>query len=153
LQPKDLPGWVNYAEKLGATPQEVVVVKETFEELEKDAYRLLREAYETFTGNKAPPEMSVDEVIFEIIRTGGYNDAPEVYQSIAEERAGLKEPPSKDAKMGPVEHLLRSILVQGDLYEAALAKKLGRERARELREKNQGWPGSASEWEGCPEVK
>jgi ferric-dicitrate binding protein FerR (iron transport regulator) len=152
-RPVDLNGWANYAQSLGGTQQEVIAIKEAYQEVEDNAYKLLGQGYETFTGNKFVAGMSMDESIFEITRTGGYMDAYEAYQDIAQERAGLKAPPSKDAKLGPVEYLLRKILEQGDIYEAAIAKRLGPARARQLREKNQGWPGTASEWEGCPPPK
>jgi hypothetical protein len=143
----------DYAQSLGGTQQEVIAIKEAYQEVEDNAYKLLGQGYETFTGNKFSPGMSMDEAIFEISRTGGYMDAYEAYQDISQERAGLKAPPSADTKFGPVEYLLRKILEQGDNYEAAISKRLGPARARQLREKNQGWPGTASEWEGCPPPK
>jgi hypothetical protein len=152
-KPADLTGWARYANSLGATPQEVMSVKESYEKIESDAASLLNTAYETFTGNKSSPDMTMDEAIFEIVRTGGYLDPFETYQAISQERAGLKEAPAKDAKLGPVEYLLRKILAQGDLFEAELAKRLGPARARALRETNEGWPGQGSEWEGCPPAK
>ncbi|MBA3541572.1 MAG: hypothetical protein H0T79_18305 [Deltaproteobacteria bacterium] len=63
---------------------------------------------------------------------------------------GLAIPPTDLSRTSPLERLLRASLQLGDQAEAALAKKLGAERARAIR--GDGW-GSRSDYSGCPEKR
>jgi hypothetical protein len=148
-RPKDAAAWQAYARQLGATDGELAAVREAFAEVERDAYAMARNIYAQATGERDGVEgMSIDRVAFEIARLSDYSEQFEVLQRMSAERAGLQDPPQAD-HMLPLEQLLRLVTVQGDRFEAALARRLGTSRARAMRERNQGWP-DAHDWEGCP---
>ena len=68
----------------------------------------------------------------------------DVQRRIAEERAGLREPPADLAALSIEEQSFRLQAGLGNQFEAHLAEHLGAGRARELRRVNDGWPGSTS---------
>lgn len=70
-------------------------------------------------------------------------------QRIAQERAGLAQPPANLSGLSPVERGLRLQAGLGERTERELAAALGPERARALREKNDGW-GMHMQFAGCP---
>jgi len=63
------------------------------------------------------------------------------------ERAGLTQPPADLSKTSPLERLMRGNFQLGNQTEAALAKRLGAERAHAIR--GDGW-GGHTELSGCP---
>jgi FecR protein len=150
----DAAGWDTYARSMGATQSEVGVIREAFGEIEQAAFALVREIYTQATGDKVSEgeEFDFDRMSYEIGRSAEFHEQLEAVQRISAERAGLQAPPPIE-KMPPIERLLRAMASQGDLYEAALAKRLGAARARQLRERQKGWPGPATEWEGCPKPR
>jgi hypothetical protein len=149
-KPKNLAEWESYTRSMGGTAAEVEMVRDAFAVVEERAFSMLRDLYVQTTGDKAGvTTMTVDQMLHEISRTAEYQEVPEIYQQLAAERAGLREPTPVDHRT-PLEVLLREILQQGDYFEAELARRLGPARARQLRERNQGWPGEVSDWEGCP---
>jgi hypothetical protein len=68
-------------------------------------------------------------------------------QRLSRERAGLDRPPADLSKASPLERLTRAYLALGDQTEAALARRLGADRARAIR--GDSW-GSCTELSGCP---
>ncbi|HEY0986900.1 MAG TPA: FecR domain-containing protein, partial [Kofleriaceae bacterium] len=71
-----------------------------------------------------------------------------VLQRISQERAGLAAPPADLSKTSALERLTRAYVQLGDQSEAALAKRLGAQRAHEIR--GEGW-GARYEMGGCPD--
>ena len=67
-----------------------------------------------------------------------------VQRRIAEERAGLREPPATLEGLPIEERLFRLQSDKGNAFERHVAEALGPERARALRARNDGWPGSTS---------
>jgi hypothetical protein len=70
-----------------------------------------------------------------------------VLQRLSQERAGLAAPPGDLSKTSSLERLLRAYLQLGDQSEAALARRVGAERAHAIR--GDGW-SSRYELGGCP---
>jgi hypothetical protein len=68
----------------------------------------------------------------------------DVQRQIAEERAGLREPPTDVASLPIEQRVARLMAEDGNDFERLVADQLGAERARELRRKADGWPGSTS---------
>lgn len=68
----------------------------------------------------------------------------DVQRQIAEERAGLREPPTDVASLPIEQRVARLMAEDGNDFERLVADQLGAERARELRRKDDGWPGSTS---------
>ena len=56
-----------------------------------------------------------------------------ILQRLAQERAGLIAPPADLSKTSPLERLMRAYVQLGTRAEAALAKRLGPERAKAIR--------------------
>ncbi|MDB4963319.1 MAG: hypothetical protein JWP01_3318 [Myxococcales bacterium] len=75
-------------------------------------------------------------------------DGDHLLQQLARERAGLSPVPTDTSRMTPYERMQRAYLQLGDQSEAAVAKRLGPERARQIRSP-EGW-GSRSQMAGCP---
>jgi hypothetical protein len=151
-RPSDAAAWQAYARQIGASDTEMVAVRSAFAEVERDAYAAARDIYAQTTGDRDGIEgMTIDRIGFEIARVSDYSEQYEVLQRLSAERAGLQDPPPV-GHMLPLEQLLRLITVQGDRFEAAIARRLGTARARAMRERNQGWP-DAHDWEGCPAAR
>jgi len=70
-----------------------------------------------------------------------------VLQRLSQERAGLAAPPSDLGKTSPIERLTRAYAQLGDQSEAALAKRLGAQRAHAIRGDSWSWRTESS---GCP---
>jgi hypothetical protein len=66
------------------------------------------------------------------------DESDRVLREIAQERAGLKPAPTSDGG-SPIEIYWRLKSGLGDAFERAVASGLGRERARALRQKDDGW--------------
>ena len=73
----------------------------------------------------------------------------DLMRRMAEERAGMRAPPSADAEMSPYERRERLNASAGDRMAEALAKRLGESRTLEIREARSGWPGGKTWYEGC----
>ena len=76
----------------------------------------------------------------------------ELQRVIAEERAGLRTPPTESelAEEPPYVRFLRGRLSPGDRFADALADALGDERVEQLRTVNGGWSGGGARYSGCP---
>jgi hypothetical protein len=70
-----------------------------------------------------------------------------ILQRVSQERAGLATAPADLRKTSTLERLMRASLQLGDRAEAALARRLGADRAQAIR--GEGW-GSRRELSGCP---
>jgi hypothetical protein len=108
----------------------------------------VRALYIEATGDVQGAEtLSLDAMRGEIQEKGGHGEDDLVLQRIAQERAGLAQPPADLSKATPFERLFRAYIKLGDQSEQAIAKRLGPERAKAIR--GDGW-GSRSSWAGCP---
>ncbi|MEM6993131.1 MAG: FecR domain-containing protein [Myxococcota bacterium] len=68
----------------------------------------------------------------------------EIQRRVAEERAGLREPPADLSQVSIEEQAFRLQAGLGNEFEAHLGEHLGEARAHELRRIKDGWPGSTS---------
>lgn len=71
-----------------------------------------------------------------------------VQRRIAQERAGLAEPPATLEGLSIEERLFRLQSDKGNVFEQHVAQVLGPERARALRAHSNGWPGGTSMYSG-----
>ena len=92
--------------------------------------------------------LSYDAMRGEIEEKGADSEYSTLLQRIAMERAGMVPPPIDLSKASAFERMFRANLELGSKTEQALAKRLGPERAREIR--GDGWD-SRSVWAGCPD--
>jgi hypothetical protein len=74
----------------------------------------------------------------------------ELQRAVAEERAGLREPPSDASALSAWNRYNRLRFNAGDRFAALLGDELGDERAEELRRAMGGWPGARTRVIGCP---
>jgi hypothetical protein len=118
-------------------------------ELQKGWQQLVRSLYvETTNDAVGADSLSTSAMENEIEAKSPPGEAAAIRQKIARERAGLQSPPSDLSKTSPLERYLRAKYALGDQAEAALAKRLGPDRAREIR--GDGW-GHRGDSGGCPE--
>lgn len=137
------------ASHYGLEPDEIAPVNQVVTEIANDWRKLVRALYVEATGDlNGTDVLSVDAMLGEIREKGGGHEHNLVMQKISAERAGLAKPPADVAKLTPYERLMRVQVEQGNTIEAALAKKLGPERARAIR--GEGF-GNRSDWSGCPD--
>jgi hypothetical protein len=137
------------ASHYGIAPDEMGTVNGIVTELANDWRKLVRALYVEATGDlNGTDVLSVDAMLGEIREKGGGHDHNVILQKISAERAGLAKAPTDLAKLTPYERLMRVQIEQGNATEAALAKKLGPERAKAIR--GDGW-GHRSDWSGCPD--
>lgn len=108
----------------------------------------LRQLYIEATGDTAGADsLSIDAMRGEIEEKSPRGESNYVLQAVARERAGLAAAPADLAKLSPQERMIRAQIELGDQTEAALAKRIGPERAKALR--GDAW-SSRSERSGCP---
>lgn len=134
----------------GLEPSELAPVNDVIAQLQKDWKSLVKQLYIEATGDVQGAEtLSTEAMRREIEEKGAPGEHENILQRIAQERAGMIAPPTAEqiAKSSPFERLFRSYLELGDKTEAALAKRLGPDRAAAIR--GDGW-GSRSDWSGCP---
>ena len=137
------------ASHYGIEPGEIKMVDQVVTDLANDWRKLVRALYVEATGDlNGTDVLSVDAMLGEIREKGGGLDHNLILQKISAERAGLAKPPIDLAKLTPYERLMRVQIEQGNATEAALARKLGPERAKAIR--GDGW-GHRSDWSGCPD--
>ena len=84
---------------------------------------------------------TLQSFIFDQIDRDGFSD---IQRQIAEERAGLREPPADLSALSIEERVGRLMANDGNEFERLVAERIGKERARELRRRQDGWPGSTS---------
>ena len=126
---------------------EVAAVNEAVREVHAKWIALVREAYIEVTGDSAGAKtLSPSAMMSEIEDKGAAGELDALRARIANERAGLAEPPPPGTKMTALEREYRAYANLGDDTEAAVAKRLGAARARAIR--GQGW-SSQSESSGC----
>jgi hypothetical protein len=115
----------------------------------------LREIYSDLTGNE--PEASLTgpalrSAVSAIVQSHAIDPGAgmDLYRQIARERAGLDPAPDPHA-IEPGDRLQRLSIASGDLYMQFAAESLGKERARALRQKHQGWPMTGFSSGQCPD--
>jgi hypothetical protein len=134
----------------GLEPSELAPVNDVMAQLQKDWKVLVKQLYIEATGDVQGAEtLSTEAMRREVEEKGAPGEHENILQRIAQERAGLLPPPTPEqlAKASPFERLFRAYLELGNKTEAALAKRLGPDRAAAIR--GDGW-GSRSDWSGCP---
>lgn len=132
----------------GLEPKELDAWNAAMTEVYQPYKALVRALYIETTGDAAGADtLSIDAMRGEIQEKSAPNEHNLVLQRIANERAGLLTPPADLSKTSPIERMFRAVIQLGDQAEAALAKRLGPERAKELR--GDAWD-HRSDWSGCP---
>jgi hypothetical protein len=151
----DSPGWVDnpeapdvdkYVEQLGVTdPVELEGIQAAATRHYDDFNRRLRDIYLELGGD---PELAEDAspatLRSHVADQLDKELLADIQRRVAEERAGVREPPAPDAQLPIEERFFRMHAGLGNEFESMVAAELGPERARALREVHDGWPGSTS---------
>lgn len=128
----------------GMTPEEHALYEQAREDVAAADRKVLEALYVEAGGKSDPKQMESIDMAFEMFEL--LPDEPKGDCEIAQERAGLREPPGSDAKLGVRERRFRMQSSQPDRVEAAFAELVGAQRAREIRAAGDGWPGRVRHW-------
>jgi len=133
---------------LGIAAGELTDYNAAMTEMNKQWKDVVRGLYLEATGDTAAADtLSIAAMRREIEDKNPPGEHNLILQRVAQERAGLAPPPADLSKTSTLERLMRASFQLGDQTEAALAKRLGADRAQAIR--GDGW-GSRSELSGCP---
>jgi hypothetical protein len=135
---------------LGITAGELADYNATMTEMAKQWKDLVRSLYLETTGDTAGAEtLSIEAMRREIEDKSSRGEHNLVLQRVSQERAGLAMPPAELSRTSALERMMRASFQLGDQSEAALARRLGADRAHEIR--GEGW-GARWELGGCPKA-
>jgi hypothetical protein len=133
----------------GITASEIGDYNAALTEVQKRWKDLTRSLYVETTGDT----VGADALSNEAMRRELEDKSPRgeinlILQRISQERAGLVAPPADPSKTSTLERLMRAYVQLGDQSEAALAKRLGPQRAHAIR--GEGWDGRMEQGR-CPD--
>jgi hypothetical protein len=135
----------------GITADEMPEYQAAVADVQAQYHALVRTLYIQATGDTAGADtLSLDAMRHEINDKAAPGAAQAVMQRVAQERAGLATPPADTSHEPPVEQLIRAQLGLGDATQAAIAKRLGPDRAAAIR--GDAW-SRHREFAGCPDPK
>jgi hypothetical protein len=142
----DAPQTDSFASDLGITdPQEKAALQRAAEKQHENVGKTLREIYRELGGDEEFAATASPSTLEAYIKDQIDEEAlGNVQRRIAEERAGLREPPAAGAELSIEERFWRMRAELGNEFENQLASGLGPERAHELRAAQDGWPGSTN---------
>lgn len=132
----------------GVEPGELAGYNATMSDMARRWRDLVRSLYIEATGDTAGADtLSVPAMRREIEDKSPPGEHNRLLQRLSRERAGLDAPPADLAGASTLERMTRAYVQLGDQTEAALARRLGADRARAIR--GEGWQ-SRSDSSGCP---
>ena len=138
------------AEKMGLTAEETAAFNRVIASIHAYYVSELRKLYLEVVGDASRADELSPEALWSELRDKSQpGDEERANQRIAQERAGLAQPPADLSQLSPVERGIRLKAALGGRTERDLGAALGPERARALREQNGGW-GMRQEVAGCP---
>jgi hypothetical protein len=127
---------------MGLAESEREVMNEAMKEVKAQVFADMRALYVEMSGDSATADRiapgSMESEIFERAPEGARVRAR---QQLSREKAGLVPPPADLARTPVAERTMRLMMTIGDRYEQEVARRLGPERARALRAKQDGWSG------------
>jgi hypothetical protein len=127
---------------LGLAEAEREAMNETMKELKPQVIADMRALYVEMSGDPT----TADRLSPGAMETEIFSRAPEgsrgrARRQIAREKAGLAPPPADLSQVPVAERTMRLMMGIGDRYEQKLAERLGPDRARALRAREDGWAG------------
>ncbi|MCW5808138.1 MAG: FecR domain-containing protein [Deltaproteobacteria bacterium] len=132
----------------GLEASEIEPYNAAMTEMAKQLKDVIRGLYVETTGDTVGAEtLSADAMRREIEEKSNREELGVILQKLSAERAGLQPLPADLGKTSTIERFMRFYLTLGDAAEAALAKRLGVERAKAIR--GSAWE-SRSSMSGCP---
>lgn len=138
------------ASEMGLSGEETAAFNRVLASIHAYYVAELRKLYVEVIGDAArADDLSPDAMWSELRDKSPPGEEERANQRIAEERAGLAPPPADLSQVSAVERGMRLQASLGERTERELGAAIGPERARALREKNDGW-GMHREMAGCP---
>lgn len=138
------------ADEMGLTGEETAAFNRVNASIHAYYVAELRKLYMEVVGDASrADELAPAALWSELADKSAPGEAERANQKIAQERAGLAQPPADLSQLSAVERAMRLQASLGERTERELAAAIGPERARALREKNDGW-GMHREIAGCP---
>jgi hypothetical protein len=138
------------AEKLGLSSEETAAYNRVMASIHASYVAALRKLYMEVVGDASrADELSPQALWSELRDKSPPGEEERANQKIAQERAGLAQPPADLSTVSPIERGMRLQASLGERTERELSAVLGPERTRALREKNDGW-GMHLGMAGCP---
>ena len=144
-------------EDLGMSPDEQAAwdrALQKFAEQELEHYRALLGELEPGTPNLETMTLAeVRQRLTKVAPRSRSGDDDSLQRHVAEERAGLREPPEDPSQLSTWNRYSRLRFNSGDRFAQLLADELGDARVHELRGVFEGWPGARTRQWGCPGEK
>ena len=138
------------AEEMGLTGEETAAFNRVMAGIHAHYVAELRKLYVEVVGDASrADDLSPDAMWSELRDKSPPGEQERANQRIAQERAGLAQPPADLSQVSAIERGMRLQASLGERTERDLGAAIGPERARALREKNDGW-GMHREMAGCP---
>lgn len=129
-------------------PEELADYNAAMTDINKQWRSDVRALYLEVTGDTAGADtLSPQSMQHEIEEKSAEGETNVFRQALARERAGLQAAPAELGKTSAYQRMMRAWAALGDQTEAALARRLGAPRAKELR--GDGWDRQG-EMRGCP---
>jgi hypothetical protein len=130
------------AQSMGLAEGERETMNEVMKDLKAQVSADMRALYVEMSGDPSTADrLSPGSMESEIFARAPEGARQRARQQLAREKAGLAPPPADLARTPVAERTMRLMMTIGDRYEQKLAERVGPERARALRAKNDGWPG------------
>ncbi len=138
------------AEEMGMTGEETAAFNRVMAGIHAHYVAELRKLYLEVVGDASrADDLSPDAMWSELRDKSPPGEQERANQRIAQERAGLAQPPADLSQLSAIERGMRLQASLGERTERDLGAAIGPDRARALREKNDGW-GMHREIAGCP---
>ena len=138
------------AEEMGLSGDETAAFNRVMDSIHDYYVAELRKLYIEVVGDASrADDLSPDAMWSELRDKSPPGEQERANQKIAQERAGLAQPPADLSQVSAIERGMRLQASLGERTEREMASAIGPERARALREKNDGW-GMHREIAGCP---
>ena len=134
----------HWADLVDLTPAEAAAIAEVGDEFRDSVYRDLTELVLEAGKSKAWADQTPFVGMMVAIAEGSgasRADTEQLLRRLAEERAGRAAAPADPTNISLDERFMRRVIELGNDFEVALADRLGPDRARALRNADDGWPG------------
>lgn len=146
LAPEDL-------EDLDLAPAEQAGYERALIDFAEQETALYRDLYRELAPGVDVDALSTAELRTKLVQSLGRGKQPgdqDIRKTIAEERAGLKAPPSDPTEGSVYARYTRARFAAGDRFAALLEAELGEARTHELRSVFDGWKGARLREFECP---
>jgi hypothetical protein len=137
-------------QRLGLSETERDAMNEVYKELHAQTTKELRRLYAEMSGDPATAEkLTPGTLQGEILAKSPREAEVRARQQLSRELAGLSKAPADLSQTSVTERTLRLLMNVGHEFERRLAERIGNERARSLRARDDGWRNKSSLGGSC----